>query len=59
MSESIEMTDGTGVKDVRIKTYEILESPQYLFVNFMRFFWKQKEKIKAKILKVSLDWCDY
>jgi hypothetical protein len=54
MSEAIESVNDSGQKVTRVKNYRILESPRYLFVNFMRFFWKQKEGVKAKILKVRL-----
>ena len=54
MTESIDFKTGTGDRIMRVKNYKILENPQYLFVNFMRFFWKQKEGIKAKILKVTV-----
>lgn len=46
MSETIQDTSET------IKKHTVIEkSPEYLFVRFMRFFWKQKEQVKAKILK--------
>jgi hypothetical protein len=54
MTELIDFKKDSGERIKRVKKYKILESPQYLFVNFMRFFWKQKEGIKAKILKVRL-----
>lgn len=35
------------------KSSSIAEFPPYLCVNFVRFFWKAKEQVKAKILKVG------
>lgn len=34
-----------------VKSSQIFKAPKLLFVRFNRFFWKQKEQIKAKILK--------
>lgn len=36
---------------IMIKSSKISKAPNLLFVRFNRFFWKQKEQIKAKILK--------
>lgn len=36
------------------KTSKISQFPALLSVNFVRFFWKPKEQVKAKILKVRL-----
>jgi ubiquitin carboxyl-terminal hydrolase 14 len=33
------------------KTVRITKFPKFLCVNFVRFFWKSKEQVKAKILK--------
>jgi len=33
------------------KSSMISQFPEYLTVNFVRFFWKPKEQVKAKILK--------
>jgi ubiquitin carboxyl-terminal hydrolase 14 len=39
-------------KDVQFdKTSNVIAFPEYLIVNFIRFFWKAKEQVKAKILK--------
>src|SRR4051812_49356341 len=38
------------------KALQISRLPQYLVVNFMRFWWKATEQKKAKILRVSW-WC--
>lgn len=32
---------------------QIVAAPKYLLVNFTRFFWKSKEAVQAKILKVQ------
>ena len=32
--------------------------PSYLTVQFVRFYYKEKEKINAKVLKVSYDDCE-
>jgi hypothetical protein len=37
------------------KTSRISKLPQYLTVQFVRFFWKKDSQKKAKILRVSID----
>ena len=41
-----------GRQAVYTKTTKIDRLPKYLTVNFVRFFWKPQERIKAKILRV-------
>lgn len=39
---------------VYTKTTKINRLPKYLTINFVRFFWKPQERIKAKILRVCM-----
>jgi len=46
------------------KTSKITHLPQYVCINFVRFFWKSKEQIKSKVLKdikfpITLDLHEY
>lgn len=50
--ESVEKFSNTLQKKcVYTKTCKIKKLPSYLIVNFVRFFWKAKQKVKAKIVK--------
>lgn len=40
-----------GKTAVYTKTQRISKLPNYLVVNFVRFFWKQKQQVKAKVLR--------
>jgi len=40
-----------GRTAVYSKMQRISKLPNYLLVNFVRFFWKQKEQVKAKVLR--------
>lgn len=49
--ESFEKNSSTGRLARYTKTSKLNSLPVYLPINFIRFFWKQSEQIKAKILK--------
>lgn len=52
LEEDVTKENSKGISTVFKKKTKILnDSPQFLAVNFMRFFWKPKEQVKAKILK--------
>lgn len=40
-----------GKTAVYTKTQRVSKLPNYLIVNFVRFFWKQKQQVKAKVLR--------
>ena len=53
LTEKLEKTStDLGRTAVYTKTSQITKLPKYLSINFVRFQWKAKEKLKAKILKV-------
>ena len=55
MSEKIEKNSPTlGRSSVYTKTSFISRLPQYLTVGFVRFFWKAEQRVKAKIMRVSI-----
>eukprot|EP00116_Pleurobrachia_bachei_P004991 sb/3465253/ len=52
LKENIEKTSPTlGRNAVYVKTSLVKRLPSYLTINFIRFFYKEKESINAKILK--------
>lgn len=52
LDQKIEKNSVTlGRSAVYSKTQRISRLPAYLTVNFVRFFWKQEEQVKAKILR--------
>ncbi|KAI8362006.1 hypothetical protein B0O80DRAFT_476901 [Mortierella sp. GBAus27b] len=52
LDQKIEKTSPTlGRMAVYSKTQRISRLPSYLTVNFVRFFWKQQEQVKTKILR--------
>lgn len=52
LKENIEKTSPTlGRNAVYVKTSHVNRLPAYLTINFIRFFYKEKENINAKILK--------
>lgn len=49
---SLEKTSPTlGKNAVYTKTSKIKKLPHYLTINFVRFYWKPREQVRAKILK--------
>lgn len=53
LKESITKNSPVLKKDALFEKQSLIsEFPEYLLVNFTRFFWKAKEGIKAKILRV-------
>jgi ubiquitin carboxyl-terminal hydrolase 14 len=51
--ESITKYSEKAGRDIEFnKESELEKAPPILFVHFVRFFWKPKEQVKAKILKV-------
>lgn len=52
LKENIEKTSPTlGRNAVYVKTSNVNRLPSYLTINFIRFFYKEKENINAKVLK--------
>lgn len=51
MVEIITKEDSKGISKPFKKETKIINEPAFLATNFMRFFWKPKEQVKAKILK--------
>lgn len=52
LKENIEKTSATlGRNAVYVKTSNVNRLPSYLTINFIRFFYKEKENINAKVLK--------
>eukprot|EP01117_Protostelium_nocturnum_P003903 TRINITY_DN1516_c0_g1_i1.p1 TRINITY_DN1516_c0_g1~~TRINITY_DN1516_c0_g1_i1.p1 ORF type:complete len:490 (-),score=177.51 TRINITY_DN1516_c0_g1_i1:96-1565(-) len=49
LEETLKKNSSSGTEDNYVKTSRITKLPYYLNVQFVRFFWKPKEKTKAKI----------
>jgi ubiquitin carboxyl-terminal hydrolase 14 len=58
MTESIEK-NSPGLNRIARYTKQslIAKLPKYLTVSFVRFFWKQEERVKAKIMRVGYRIC--
>lgn len=54
LKESILKNSPLLQKDALFEKQSLIsEFPEYLLINFTRFFWKAKEGVKAKILRVT------
>jgi ubiquitin carboxyl-terminal hydrolase 14 len=52
MTEELEKNSPTLGRNARyVRTRKIMETPEYLAIQFVRFFWKQDTQKKAKILR--------
>jgi ubiquitin carboxyl-terminal hydrolase 14 len=55
LTEKIEkMSPSLGRSITYTKRSQITRLPKYLTISFVRFFWKQEQRIKAKIMRVNI-----